>query len=524
MAELFLALQEGVGGFSKIVALKRILPHLSDAPDFVSMFLDEAKLAARLDHPNIVRIYDLGSIEGQYYLAMEYLPGEDLSLVARVNKRRQRTIDPDIAATMICSAAEGLHYAHGMTDATGRPVSLVHRDVTPANILVTYHGNVKLVDFGIAKASVNSSTTEVGNFKGKIAYLAPEQIAGEPADRRSDVFSLAIVFWELLVGKRLFGGDSDVSTLRAISSGPIRPPSEFRRDIPPRLEAILMKALSRNPAERFQTAGEMADALEGYFHTRGRRPSSGALARWLTDLFGERRAQAKLQIAKGSNLKAAVSEVMREVTSDSGTPSTTPNVDRSSNIAAMAKHEEEEETTNPGLPPAYRSALLMGFLLFTGAALWGGQMLFSRKDVSSPASVRATAGSLTLQSSPEGAAVFVAGEPTGKMTPVVLHDVPFDRPIEVRLERPGYHPAEQSIRLTAGEEGFRQVVLKPKPARLFLQNVPPRAEVEVDGEVRAGFGPFELNPGNHSIRLWLDGKVYQSRTLEVTLGDQSLRF
>ena len=196
MAELSLAVQVGVQGFTRVVALKRVLPSNAASAPFVQMFLDEARLAARLDHPQIVRIYELGAHQNSYFMSMEYLPGEDLAWVGQLALTAGAPVDPDIAAYIVERAAEALHFAHELTDVDGRPLGLVHRDVTPSNIIVTYNGHVKVVDFGIAKAATNTFEPEVGMIKGKMGYLAPEQFTdGMTIERTCDVFGAGIVLW-----------------------------------------------------------------------------------------------------------------------------------------------------------------------------------------------------------------------------------------------------------------------------------------------------------------------------------------
>jgi serine/threonine protein kinase len=231
-------------------------------------------------------------------------------------KKYNRPIAPEIAASIIESAADGLHFAHELTDSTGVPVKLVHRDISPSNIMLTYYGNVKVLDFGIAKATTNLGTTRAGAFKGKLAYVAPEQLPGTRGweiDRRCDVYCLGIVLWELLTGERLFARDSDIATMMAIHKGEIPSVRSLRPEIDVDLEEIAQKALARNPDDRYQTAGEFHDKLDRYLTGRAMRPSTKQLALWLEGLFGEKRASAKKSIAQGVNLRASVSEVMRTI-------------------------------------------------------------------------------------------------------------------------------------------------------------------------------------------------------------------
>ena len=248
MAELSLAVQVGVEGFTRVVALKRVLPSNAASSPFVQMFLDEARLAARLDHPQIVRIYELGVEKGSYFMAMEYLPGEDLQHIGSLATASGMLIDPDVAAFIVQRAAEGLHFAHELTDPEGKPLQLVHRDVNPSNILVTYQGHVKVVDFGIAKAATNTFETEVGMIKGKMGYLAPEQFMdGMVIDRRCDVFGLGIVLWELLSGQTLFRRESSGATLMAVREGIVPSLRQLRPELDPQLEAIVVKGLPGQP-------------------------------------------------------------------------------------------------------------------------------------------------------------------------------------------------------------------------------------------------------------------------------------
>ncbi len=261
MAEAYLALSGELPGLRTVVVVKRILPHLSANDQFVHMFLDEARIGALLDHPNIPRIIEVGHDEDGYFLVMEAVPGKTLSAILRRATRRQRPLGQADAAFIVARAAAALGYAHALTDADGRPLNIVHRDVSPENILISFEGAVKVIDFGIASAHGRMSETLVGGLKGKVEYMSPEQASGAPVDRRSDVFSLGIILWEALSGRRLFRRETDMGVMRAITSEAIPRPSG-RGPIPPRLERIVMTALERAPADRFQDAHEMAVQLE----------------------------------------------------------------------------------------------------------------------------------------------------------------------------------------------------------------------------------------------------------------------
>lgn len=257
MAEAYLGVCGELTGLRSLVVVKRILPHLSSNTQFVRMFFDEARIGTLLDHPNVVRIIEVGRDRDGYFLAMEPVQGKPLSAVLRKAARRQRPLGHPEAAFIVGQAAEGLGYAHGLTDAEGRPLNVVHRDVSPENILVSFEGAVKVIDFGIASALGRLTETVPGGLKGKIEYMSPEQASGGAADRRSDVFALGVVLWEALCGRRLFRRGTELETLRAIVDQPVpRPPREAR--VSPRLERIVMRALQKDPEDRFADAREMA--------------------------------------------------------------------------------------------------------------------------------------------------------------------------------------------------------------------------------------------------------------------------
>ncbi len=304
MAEIFLANQTGIQGFEKLVVIKRVLPNLSATDDFVTMFLDEARIAARLDHPNIVRIYDLGEENGQYFIAMEFIAGEDLASVIQQSKRLQMPLSPEFVADVGIGAAEALMFAHEMEDHAGKHMNLVHRDVSPSNILVTYQGGAKLVDFGIARAESNVSKTEGGQVKGKTNYLSPEQIKGQRVDGRTDIFALGITLHELLTGQRLFRRDNQLQTMNAILAGDIEPPSNTRPELPVELDEIVLRALARDPNDRYQNAAELAADLTVFLGTRNWTRGLHTVD-VLTALFGEPRKRAKLRVAKGQKLDEA---------------------------------------------------------------------------------------------------------------------------------------------------------------------------------------------------------------------------
>lgn len=287
MAELYRAKRVGVAGFEKLLVIKKILPHLSHHEEFVSMFINEAKIAAQLTHPNIVQIFDLGKIENSYYIAMEYVWGKDLKAVLKKGRESNLPVSIEHVAQIISKACGALDYAHKKKDLKGNELNLIHRDVSPQNILISYEGDVKIVDFGIAKAASKTSDTRTGVLKGKIAYMSPEQAWGKPIDRRSDIFSLGVVFYELLTGEMLFKGDTDLNTLEKVREAHVAPPTKFNKEIPKEIEDILLRALAKDAEKRYQSAAEMQGDLETFMHANKTSPGTLNIQNYMHTLFNE---------------------------------------------------------------------------------------------------------------------------------------------------------------------------------------------------------------------------------------------
>jgi eukaryotic-like serine/threonine-protein kinase len=288
IADVLLARASGLEGFARHVVIKRMKPELAKEERFAKAFLDEARISASLNHQNIVQVHDIGEEGGSYFFAMEYIHGEDVrTLLAKVRERGEH-VPLEIAVAIIMSAAAGLHHAHEKTSSQGEKLGIVHRDVSPSNVLVGYDGSVKLVDFGLAKAAQRSTTTASGTLKGKASYMSPEQCKGEPVDRRTDTFCLGILLYELVTAQRLFKGPTEYATMAAVVDGDIPPPSRLRADIPTALDAIILRALARNKNERYQTAEDLRAAVEAFAVEYQLRTSNKALSDYLIRLFGHR--------------------------------------------------------------------------------------------------------------------------------------------------------------------------------------------------------------------------------------------
>ncbi len=287
MAELLIARTRGLVGFERHVVIKRIRDDHQDRL-FIDLFLNEASLAALLHHHNIVQLLDIGEEDGRPYFAMEYVHGEDLRKLLHAVFIRRELVPIEHVVSIVTTIAVALHHAHEQRGPDRKPLGIVHRDVTPGNIIVGYDGNVKVVDFGIAKAAMTKVVTQAGTRKGKAPYMSPEQCRGAVVDRRSDIFALGIVLHETVTGRRLFKGANEHNTMRAVVHSQIPRPGAIRKDVPPELDAIILRALARDPADRYQTAEEMVHALEAFAAAAGLRSSANALADYMKRLFGTR--------------------------------------------------------------------------------------------------------------------------------------------------------------------------------------------------------------------------------------------
>ncbi len=585
MARLHIAEQTGIEGFSKIVALKRVHPHLADSADLRRMFSTEAKLAAKLDHPNIAAVHELGEVDGTYFISMEYLPGEDLAAVLQHAGARS-PMPLELALWIGEHAAAALHHAHELVDALGRPVGMVHRDVTPSNIMVTYHGVVKLLDFGIAKSRTSTVSTREGVFKGKLAYSAPEQLSGEVIDRRADVFCLGIVLWECLTGRRLFHAPTDAERIDAVRSREIVPPSSLRPEIPVELDAVVMRMLARDRNARYSSALQVQQTLGGMLSWQRDRVTPETAVAWLESIFGADRAAVKRSIAQGHNVESMVQALARmqavdSVSDDSAsTPLSTPQRPISkpgprkawSTGAAGGSSIRPSSSgsvsgvSNPGLPPRPPislesmtsarpvppspapssptqdmmlvdgdltppasaapartwAALAVGLALLVGVVIAGTIVMVESDGEPTAAPKVSTVGAIQVVSEPPGAQVFIDGNPTGQHTPVTLHRLPVDRAITVRVERPGLAPAEREVRLKGGEAEHLQFALVAAAGNVRLGRVPAGAKVYVDERSVDPSKTIELSVGKHAVRVESADDVLWSSTIDVRPGEQKI--
>ncbi|MCA9537978.1 MAG: serine/threonine protein kinase, partial [Myxococcales bacterium] len=285
MAEIFKAKAPGLGGFEKILAIKRLHPRYSQDADFIEMLIDEARITVELSHSNIGQIFDLGKVDEHYFIAMEYIDGRDLYRVLKRLRDRQQQMPIDAAAYIAMDTCAGLDYAHRKKDSRSRPLHIVHRDVSPQNVLVSFEGEVKIVDFGIAKAALRAYETEAGIIKGKFYYMSPQQVACEHLDHTTDLYSLGIVLYEMLTGELLYKDDDEITLLSRVRRAEIEPPSHLRPEIPPALEQIVMRALARERGDRYPSAQHMQRELARFLRGSEVAFNKAKLAQLMRDMF-----------------------------------------------------------------------------------------------------------------------------------------------------------------------------------------------------------------------------------------------
>jgi serine/threonine-protein kinase len=278
MAEVYIAESEGIEGFRKQVAIKRVLPHLSEKKRFIAMFLDEARLSANLSHSNVAQVFDIGVGDNAYFIVMEYVDGSDLKVLIESLKQSEKKFTVEAAVYIAAKICEGLSYAHELTNADGVPLRIVHRDMSPPNVLITKYGEIKIVDFGLAKATSQLEKSEAGIIKGKFSYLSPEAALGEDVDHRTDIFAVGIILWEMLTGRRLFLGETDFQTVKLVQQAKIPPLSAENPDVPKELDAILQKALARDPNRRYVSARDLGLDLTRFLFNQAKPVSAYDIA------------------------------------------------------------------------------------------------------------------------------------------------------------------------------------------------------------------------------------------------------
>jgi tRNA A-37 threonylcarbamoyl transferase component Bud32 len=457
MAEVFKAKSYSEAGFEKLLVIKRILDHLSDNSEFVEMFIDEAKLSVELQHANIVQIYDFGRFGDNYYIAMECVEGKDIKGILRKLAQLRKLMPRELALLIAHEMCKGLDHAHKKANHAGEALHIVHRDISPSNIIVSYSGEVKVADFGIAKAESSAFDTKDGVLKGKYEYMSPEQASGQRVDHRSDLFATGIILHEMLTGRRLFKTDSDLKTLEKIKNAPVPPPSELNPSVPPELDRLVLKALSRDPDERFADCRAMQGAILEFLAPQTPDSLRASLQQFMTELFVEEIAGERTKLAEGSR----AAEALRA------------QAEAEARRAPAARAEwEAEQSTGTVQAPVKQSKLpiaLAGAALVLAAGL--GLALFlsepeTRLVEVERAPVAATTATLQLLIQPPEASprVFLGDTLISEgVAQVTYAEVTPGAELRLRVEAEGYQPWEDSFTATAGETLRMKPVLQPVP-------------------------------------------------------------
>ncbi|MCG3174261.1 MAG: Serine/threonine-protein kinase PknD [Myxococcota bacterium] len=536
MAEIVLARMRGVSGFEKLFAIKRILPQFCRDEEFLQMLVDEANIAAGLSHPNIVHIYELGQEGDYYFIAMEYVRGQDLYNLLRFARRREKPLPAADAVYIAIQICKALHYAHNFRNARGVPRPIVHRDVSPNNVLLSYDGDVKLADFGIARAEGKISKTNAGAIKGKFSYLSPEQTDGRPPDARSDLFSAGIVLWEMLAGRRLFDADDEMATLQLVRNCEIPPLKDEARGIDDALDAILRSALARNPEDRCPGAQELQTRLSGWLARHDPHYTERHLAGYLHELCAPeiQRLETRLRdieaesdagdVAGAGDINAAFEEDTLApvgsypvVSQPEGDPRNPPPAPSPTPAAGMAPAPLPAEslpflgpvTATGTLPQPVEKRLPLGFAAVVVALAVAAALLavkWAPPPVSDENAVVRAESLLMITSDPDKASIEINGERRGE-TPLLVGGLE-QKVITVRLSKEGHETFTAAVDLKGKRQENLKAALPPLFATLKFTSDPKSAAVYLNEELK-GQTPLTLDrllPNRvYSYRLELNG-------------------
>lgn len=539
MAEVYLAKQTGLVGFEKLVVIKRILPHLAENEEFVRMFLDEARTAADLRHTNVVQIYEVGEDQGTYYIAMEFLHGQDLRRILRRQLEQRGRIPLQHGLQMIIDAAAGLHYAHQKSDLSGQPLGIVHRDISPQNIITTYDGTSKIVDFGIAKAASQSVETRSGVLKGKYSYMSPEQASGETLDQRTDQFALGIVAYELTTATRLFKYPNEIMTLHAIIECRVTPPAHVLRGFPVDLSDIIMRSLSKNREDRYPHLGEFIEDIEDFMAREGMVHSPQRVSGYMQELFAEDIAEESNlghpmiaeELSGTSNIARATargtirrqqqagSQVQATVQGRGLTPShsSQPQLDETMQTAASQINTAATQPTATQMPaePSSQKTKLPLILGAAAAVLLAIILAVVLKPEDN-------SGRIIINTSPQKAKVYLDGQEQPNLTPTVLEHLHPGQDYVVKLELFGYDPVQERVR-PDGKNAFTLQKTLLKSATHFavvkFTSEPTGAKVYIDGQIQPKTTPFDLGQFKVGTKhnLVFVAKNYQDASREMTV-------
>ena len=524
MAELFLALHRSVAGFEKLIVIKRILPSMNQDQSFIEMLLHEARVAATLSHPNVVQIFDVGQVDGTYYIAMEHIHGEDIQAIVRGMKKMNVAEFPlEHTISILLGTCAGLAYAHDKRDLDGAALAIVHRDISPRNIVVSFTGDVKIVDFGIAKSGTEpgEGDTPSGQLKGKAPYMSPEQASGQSIDWRSDIFAAGVMLFELTTGRRLFKGASEFETLKMICDKEYPLPSQVKDNYPPELERIVMRALAKRREDRYQSAREMQADLELFAREERIAVSQVGLTKWMESLFADKLAQQKEALQDVKQLADVIAA--QQTSLYEGTSATSTGTLNASGAASVRAPLPKKSS-----PVGVIAAVL-------GLVVLGGGFVFMRRQAEMQRREMTVAhdkemhdrgpnepapearGALDITTTPPGCAIWINGDLRPETTPAKIDKLPFGRALSLKLTKEGLEPYRETVTLgdalatktivTELKAGSVTVVLKvDPPPTVWIDGKPWKGDrARIDG-ISAG--------EEHKIVISASG--YVAKTLAFT--------
>jgi serine/threonine-protein kinase len=530
MAELFLAIQKSVAGFEKLLVIKRILPSMNQDRAFIDMLLHEARVAATLSHPNIVQIFDVGHADGQYYIAMEHVHGEDLrSIVRQMKKKSVFEFPIEHALAIVLGMCAGLAYAHEKGELDGTALNIVHRDISPQNVVVTFSGDVKIVDFGIAKSADKGmmEQTKSGRLKGKVPYMSPEQARGERLDARSDIFATGVMLFELTTGRRLFKGASEYETLKLICEREYPRPSEIRPDYPSDLEPIVMRALEKDVGRRYQSAREMQADIEAFVRHHQIAVSNIALNQFMQMLFEDKLAVQKEALLQGKQLadiieaQAALTAPPPEASDMDAAQASGPRALSTQSMPAAA-HTVTDVSARRGGGAGVVLGVVLG-LVFVAILGAGGAWLYAKKKggdaarLAAAAALGAPRGSLVVESDPPGASIWINGDLRTETTPATIDKLPLGAPLDVKLTMDGFEHAKQEVRLEDGKPGQVRLELRKGSVVVEVKVTPEGAAAAFTLDGKSVTGPkLDGVTSGVSHRLVVSAPGYVEQTVTFT--------
>lgn len=535
MAEIYKAKTFGVDGFEKLLAIKKILPHYSADKEFISMLTDEAKLVVRLSHTNIVQIYDLGKVGDDYYISMEFIDGVNMREVINRGKALKDKMPLPVCLYIISEICKGLDYAHSKRDDQGEELNIVHRDVSPQNILISFEGESKIVDFGIAKAAMNISHTTAGILKGKVTYMSPEQTLGKQVDGRTDIFSAGLLLYELVTGERLFTGESQIEVLNKIRSTHITEKS-LAGKIPDDIRSLLAKALTYNPKDRYETAGDFQIALTKMLYSQYSDFSPKQLAilikKWFEAELKVRRKQAtqespsidtqtKSMMASAQDQKSIVAARESKKEMDKLLQDTTKPEDKITasyfRDQSQTKPERVIRKKSPRINFFTKNRLSIGIAALIVVAFGVG---LYKQLIKPPEEVFVEKGQVEITSTPQGADIFVDGEKSGKKTPTNLTGLKIKRDYFIRLQKEGFEPFEKKVFIPTEEPVALAATLKAIPyGSLSVKSKPSGAKILVDGNetgktTPANFDKLKIGD-SYNIKLIKEGYIPFEKSITI---------